>query len=115
MGDNYVVKGTYVNFGLEDLEFGQLDVRYRKPFGQHWNFTGGLNFRGHPAYGLFPFNDWLVDAGGAWWELGYDYGYDDEYYFQDNNGNGVQDEGEPGNYNWLVAEEFLDINVLSCG
>ena len=36
-----VVKGSYANFGLRDLEFGQLDVRYRKPFGQYWNFTAG--------------------------------------------------------------------------
>ena len=45
----------------KDLEFGQLDARWRKP---SWNklelFTVGGNFRGHPAYGLFPFNDWLA-------------------------------------------------------
>ena len=92
------------------MEFGQLDVRYRKPFGQYWNFTAGGNFRGHPAYGLFPFNDWLAGSDGQWWNLAYDYGYDDEYYFEDNNNDGVQNPGEPGNYQWydnsgtLVAE-----------
>ena len=30
LGDWFVVKGSYVNFGREDLEFGQLDIRYRK-------------------------------------------------------------------------------------
>ena len=110
LGDNYVIKGTYVNFGLEDLEFGQLDVRYRKPFGSNWNFTAGGNFRGHPAYGLFPFNDWLADSDGQWWTLAYDYGYDDEYWFDDLNDNGVQDPGEFGSYEWydedgeLIAE-----------
>ena len=110
LGDNFVVKGSYANFGLRDLEFGQLDVRYRKPFGQYWNFTAGGNFRGHPAYGLFPFNDWLAGSDGQWWNLAYDYGYDDEYYFEDNNNDGVQNPGEPGNYQWyddsgeLVAE-----------
>ena len=78
-----------------------MDVRYRKPFGQSWNFTGGLTFRGHPAYGLFPFNDWLAGSDGQWWNLAYNYGYEDEYYeFEDGS----------GNYNWyddsgtLVAE-----------
>ena len=110
LGDNFVVKGSYANFGLRDLEFGQLDARWRKPFGQYWNFTAGGNFRGHPAYGLFPFNDWLASSDGQWWNLAYDYGYDDEYYFEDNNNDGVQNPGEPGNYQWydnsgtLVAE-----------
>ena len=51
LGNNFVVKGSYVNFGREDLEFGQLDARWRKPVGNNWNFTVGGNFRGHPAYG----------------------------------------------------------------
>jgi hypothetical protein len=103
LGDNYVIKGTYVNFGREDLEFGQLDARWRKPVGNNWNFTVGGNFRGHPAYGLFPFNDWLTESGGQWWTLAYDYGYDDEYYI-------IDEEDGTGDYNWfdengnLVAE-----------
>jgi hypothetical protein len=109
LGDNFVVKGGYTNFGRQDLEFGQVDVRWRKPLG-NWNFTVGGNFRGHPAYGLFPFNDWLNDNNGQWWELGYNYGYDDEYWFEDLNQNGIQDPGEYGDYEWfddsgtLVAE-----------
>jgi hypothetical protein len=27
LGDHFVVKGAYANFGLEDLEFGQIDIR----------------------------------------------------------------------------------------
>ena len=110
LGDNFVVKGTYANFGLEDLEFAQLDARWRKPLGQSWNFTAGGNFRGHPAYGLFPFNDWLQGSNGQWWTLAYEYGYDDEYWFDDLNDNGVQDPGEFGSYEWydedgeLIAE-----------
>ena len=29
LGDNYVVKGSYANFGRQGLEFGQLDLRYK--------------------------------------------------------------------------------------
>ena len=39
--------------------------------------------RAHPAYGLFPFNDWLQENGDQWWELAYDYGYNDEFYWID--------------------------------
>ena len=81
LGDNFVVKGSYVNFGREDLEFGQLDARWRKSVGNNWNFTVGGNFRGHPAYGLFPFDGWLEENQGQWWNLAYEYGYTDEFYY----------------------------------
>ena len=29
LGDNYVVKGSYANFGRQGLEFGQVDARWR--------------------------------------------------------------------------------------
>jgi len=101
LGDWFVVKGSYINFGREDLEFGQLDIRYRKPVGLHWNFTGGFNFRGHPAYGLFPFNKWLDNNQGQWWELAYLYGYDDEYYETEDGFGDYQWYDDDGN---LVAE-----------
>ena len=34
VGDNCVVNASYANFGLRDLQFGQLDVRYSKTLGQ---------------------------------------------------------------------------------
>ena len=124
LGDWFVVKGSYVNFGREDLEFGQLDIRYRKPVGLHWNFTGGFNLRGHPAYGLFPFNKWLQDNDNRWWELAYLYGYDDEqyvvedditdYYWYDENGDLVAEtDGEFYEYYYgdlitLYNEEEVD-------
>ena len=67
LGDKFVGKGAYANFGRQGLEFGQLDARWRKPVGTNWNITLGGNFRGHPAYGLFPFNDWLSGSEGQWW------------------------------------------------
>ena len=79
LGDKYVIKGAYLNYGREDLEFGQIDVRYRKSVGAKWNFTAGLNFRAHPAYGQNPFGDW-ISQGNDWWTLAYHYGYDDELY-----------------------------------
>jgi len=84
LGDWFVIRGSYANFGREDLEFGQLDVRLRKSLGSSWNFTTGVNFRGHPAYGLFPFDRWLKDNNNQWWELAYEYGYYDNQYIIEN-------------------------------
>ena len=101
IGDWFVVKGAYANFGRQDLEFGQLDVRFKKALGTSWNFTGGLNFRGHPAYGLFPFNKWLEKNQGQWWELAYEFGYTDEYYETEDGFGDYQWYDEDGN---VVAE-----------
>ena len=101
LGDNFVVKGAYLNYGRENLEFGQIDVRYRKTVGSNWNFTAGLNFRAHPAYGQDPFSDWVSNPDNDWWELAYHYGYNDELY---DIGNGFSDYlwyGPDGN---IVAE-----------
>ena len=98
LGDKFVIKGSYANFGREDLEFGQLDVRLRKSIGTSWNFTGGVNFRGHPAYGLFPFNDWLKNNDNHWWELAYLYGYHDESY---------EVGTEMSDYNWYDEDDNL--------
>ena len=52
---------------------------------------------------MFPFNDWLADSDGQWWELAYLYDYEDEYYI-------IDEEGGIGDYNWyddsgaLIAE-----------
>ena len=80
LGDNFVVKGAYLNYGRENLEFGQIDLRYRKSVGAKWNFTIGGNFRAHPAYGLDPFKDWVSNPDNDWWELAYYYDYTDELY-----------------------------------
>ena len=80
LGDNFVIKGAYLNYGRENLEFGQIDLRYRKTVGAKWNFTAGLNFRGHPAYGQDPFSDWVSNPDNDWWELAYYYDYSDELY-----------------------------------
>jgi len=107
LGDWFVIKGSYANFGLQDLEFGQLDIRYRKPLGQNWNFTLGGNFRGHPVYGLFPFNDWLIENDHHWWELAYDFGYYDDWNTPNEDFNWFDEDGN------VVAEsdEFFYENI----
>ena len=101
LGDNFVIKGAYLNYGRENLEFGQIDARYRKSVGAKWNFTAGLNFRAHPAYGQDPFSDWVSNPDNDWWELAYYYDYSDELY---DVGNGFSDYLWYGPDGTIVAE-----------
>ena len=70
--DKYVMKGKYTNKESRDLEFAELDFRYRKHF---WfiDFTTGFTIKGHPVYG----HPAIEDYDGFWWELAYEYGYED--------------------------------------
>tara|TARA_Y100000593_G_C4084410_1_gene225430 strand:+ start:145 stop:342 length:198 start_codon:yes stop_codon:yes gene_type:complete len=65
VGDNFTTKLTYAEFGLEELQYGQVDVRYKKTIGK-FNITSGLAFRGHPVvevpYGL----NWVDEFGNQW-------------------------------------------------
>jgi hypothetical protein len=109
LGDQYVVKAAYVNFGREDLEFGQLDARYRKSIGSNWNFTAGASFRAHPAYGQDPFSDWVQSVCNACWpELAYYYGYTNEEYDLPDNDHDYIWYGPDGNIVADTDEEFYE-------
>ena len=66
------MKGKYTNKESRDLEFAELDFRYRKHF---WfiDFTTGFTIKGHPVYG----HPAIEDYEGFWWDLAYEYGYED--------------------------------------
>ena len=79
LGEILVEKGYITQQQLD----AALSVQGNDQVGQlliSWNFTLGGNLRGHPAYGLFPFNDWVKQNNDHWWELAYEYGYHDEEY-----------------------------------
>ena len=85
---NFVYKTKYVNKESRDLEFAEIDFRYRKHF---WfiNYTSGFTIKGHPVYGHPAYEDYE----GAWWELAYEYGYEDYYVpITDLNDNGSIDD-----------------------
>ena len=72
--DKFVSKAKYINKESRDLEFAEIDFRYRKHF---WfiDFTTGFTIKGHPVYGHPAYNDYEE----PWWELAYEYGYTDYY------------------------------------
>ena len=85
LGDNFVVKVDIQTLEDKDLEFGQLDVRWRKPLGTNWNLLLVVSLEDIQTYGLFPFNDWLAGSQGQWWTLAMNMDIDDEYWFEDLN------------------------------
>ena len=98
--DKCVVKGKYTNKESRDLEFAELDIRYRKHF---WfiDFTTGCTVKGHPVYG----HPAIEDYEGYWWELAYEYGYTDYLVpLHDLNGNDEID----NYYIWIETDPVTE-------
>jgi len=99
----FLVKGEYVDNQEIKLKTFGGEVRGKVDVG-NFNFTAGLKHRSHPVYGLNPFMknfDLSVDP---WWNVAYDLGYTDEYYYIDGEGNGVNDWYDYSNWNWYDAD-----------
>ena len=97
LGDWFVVKAKYMDLGLEDLKYGQGDIRLRKEFVSDkasFNISVGIGGRTHPAYGFAPTvldSSWYSSA---WWDFAEDeFGVDDRGYLGDLDGDGVGDGG----------------------
>ena len=95
LGDWYIMKLKYQNQELEDLRYGQGDLRLRKEFTNglgSLNFSVGIGARTHPAYGFAPTvidSSWYTSA---WWEFAADeFGVDDRLYYPDMDGDGYPD------------------------
>jgi hypothetical protein len=87
--------------GLINLDFKSADVRFRLPLGKKFSFSLGVVARSHKPYGYNPIDDYLMDN--DWWDLAYDYGYQDHYYGIDSNNDGQLD-----NYDWWWSNEDGD-------
>ena len=95
LGDWYIMKLKYADLGLEDIKYGQGDLRLRKEFATEvgsFNVSFGLSVRSHPVYGFAPT---IIDSSwytGSWWDFAEDaFGVDDHGYKGDWDGDGVGD------------------------
>ncbi len=96
-------KGVVItsDFGeMEDLKYGQADLRLRKEFitdNGSFNISFGLSGRSHPVYGFAPT---IIDSSwytGSWWDFAEDeFGVDDRGYTSDLNGDGIIDGNDHG-------------------
>ena len=98
LGDWFVFKLKYMDLGLEEIEYGQGDLRFRKEFinggNSSFNVSFGIGARTHPVYGFAPTvidSNWYTSS---WWDFAEDeFGVDDRGYLGDTNGDEVGDGG----------------------
>jgi len=97
LGDWFILKLKYSDMEMEDLRYGQGDLRLRKEFATEngsWNISFGVGARTHPAYGFAPTvldSSWYTSA---WWDFAEDeFGVDDKRYSGDIDGDGIGDGG----------------------
>jgi len=77
-GKRFVAHVKYLEEGAVDLNYGQIDLRYRQAIGNKINLTIGGVIRTHGPYGINPIEDYLEEK--AWWDLAYHYGFSDQSY-----------------------------------
>ena len=98
LGDWFVFKLKYMDLGMEEIEYGQGDLRFRKEFinggNSSFNVSFGIGARTHPVYGFAPTvidSNWYTSS---WWDFAEDeFGVDDRGYLGDTNGDEVGDGG----------------------
>jgi hypothetical protein len=79
--------------GLINLDYKSADLRFRIPLGKKFSISLGGVARSHKPYGYNPIDDYLLTK--AWWDLAYDYGFQDHYYGID-----YDNDGQLDNFDW---------------
>ena len=98
-GKYHIVKVQAREVGKINLNYNSAEVRGRLPIGKKFSVSAGAILRGHErAYGYNPVEIWLNETDefgnpiNQWYQLGFEYGYDDIFYTStDENGNVTQD------------------------
>ncbi len=88
-GKYHIAKVQAREVGKINLNYNSAELRGRLPIGKKFSISAGAILRGHErAYGYNPVEIWLNetnDSGQAinqWYQLGYQYGYEDVFYTQ---------------------------------
>jgi hypothetical protein len=100
VGDWFIAKLGWTELGLEDINYGQGDLRFKwtpKALGNKVNFSIGAKHRQHPVYG---FDAMILDTTwyrGSWWDFAEDaFGVDDNQW---GDANAVDENGD-----WIHTE-----------
>ena len=82
ISDSWVAKVGWTELGLEDIAYGQGDLRLKKQVNDNVNISLGFKHRQHPVYG---FDAMILDTTwyrGAWWQFAEKaFGIDDNAWF----------------------------------
>ena len=98
LSKHWMIKGEFYNQGLVNLDYTQVDTRLRIHLGE-LDFSAGVAVRQHRPYGYNPIAEYLQDN--AWWELAFEYGYEDHYYQIDYD---IDDEID--NFDWYWTDMY---------
>tara|TARA_R110000824_G_scaffold34932_11_gene110289 strand:+ start:122 stop:1207 length:1086 start_codon:yes stop_codon:yes gene_type:complete len=100
VGNYWMVRGEYTDNQEIHLKHFGADVRSKISF-KGFDLSAGVKHRTHPVYGLNPFTENYDLETDPWWNVAYDLGYEDEYYFVDGDQNGIDDWYDYYNWNWF--------------
>ena len=102
-GKYHIAKVEQRSQGNVDFKYFSAEARGRLPIGKKFSVSAGIIYRTHEkAYGYNPVEIWLNEtnefgeAANPWYTLGFDYGYEDWYYTQEN----VEAGGSTYNWYW---------------
>lgn len=89
-GKYHIVKAESREVSKINLKYQSAELRARLPIGEKFSISAGAIYRTHDrAYGYNPIEIWLNETQiingeeypvNYWYELGFEYGYDDIYY-----------------------------------
>jgi len=106
VGDWFIAKLGWTELGLEDINYGQGDLRFKwtpEALGNRINLSIGAKHRQHPVYG---FDAMILDTTwyrGSWWDFAEDaFGVDDSQW---GDANAVDENGD-----WIHTELLEYIN-----
>jgi len=85
--------------GLINLDYKAADVRFRLPI-KKFNLSIGSVVRTHKPYGYSPIAEYLAPDDVNWWDLAYEYGFQDVGYWIDYNF-----DGQPDAIDWYWLDE----------
>jgi hypothetical protein len=101
IGDFYTIKAEQRFNGLADIKYSNLDTRLRLKIGNKINLTAGVMNSWRPLGYEYNAIQKYIDDGNMWWQLAYDYGYEDQYFYIDGNQNGQDDWFDYYDWNWF--------------
>ena len=98
-GDWWMAKLGWTELGLEDIKYGQGDLRFKwtpPVVDNSLTFSAGVKHRQHPVYG---FDAMVLDTTwyrGQWWKFDEEaFGIDDNMWYQESMLEGYDDDGNP--------------------
>lgn len=105
LGGFYVLKAEQLFNGLADIELQNVDARLRLKIGNKINLTAGVMNAWRPlGYQYNAIECFEVCKAQPWYQLAYDYGFEDHYWFFDGEQNGQDDWYDYWNWSWTNPE-----------